>query len=79
MDKNSTEYNSYFKWKKHISFVDKPVAHISSVCDMCIKLHLERHFGIEEKVIHDTGALWDKNTDCNRFEVDSNQISEYET
>ena len=40
---------------------------------------MERHFGIEEKVIHDAGALWDKSTDCNHFEVDSNQISEYET
>ena len=74
LDQNSTAYNSYFKWKKHISFLDKPVTPISTVCDMCIKLHLERYIGFENKVIHDVGSLWNKKNDCNNFEVASNQI-----
>ena len=41
---------------------------------MCIKLHLERYFGFENKVIHDVGSLWNKKNDCNNFEVASNQI-----
>jgi hypothetical protein len=49
-----TAYNSYFDWKKNVIFVNKFI-NFSPICDMCIRLHLETHFGIEKKIIKDIG------------------------
>jgi hypothetical protein len=62
---NRTAYNSYFKWKKHITY-HKIQSGLSPICSMCIKLHLEDHFGIERKVIPDVAELWNKKTNCKR-------------
>jgi hypothetical protein len=50
LDGNSTAYNSYFKWKKHIKTIPHTV-NISPICHMCIKAHLEAFYGIEHKTI----------------------------
>ena len=56
LDKNKTAYNSYFKWKKHIKSMPYFV-NINIICDMCIKLNLEKFFGIENKRIESMDFL----------------------
>ena len=72
LDSNQTAYNSYFKWKKHVNFLDQLV--FTPLCDMCIKLHLEDFFGIETKIINDIGYFWDKNSQCKipKFDLNKN-------
>ncbi len=60
LDKNTTAYNSYFKWKKHVQFLQVK-SHFSPICDMCIKLHLDSYFGIKKQLLYD---LWNKKKDC---------------
>ena len=86
LDKNTTAYNAYFKWKKHISFFDVSPSTSSSfvvepvmapICSMCIQLYLERHFDVKMKkqVIEDAGRIWNKKLDCNNLEVSTLQLS----
>ena len=68
LSSNKTAYNSYFEWKKYIKFnVIKPFqAHI---CEMCIKLHLEKYTGIERKQIGDVNDFMGMNTNCKGLKV----------
>ena len=63
LDKNTTAYNSYFMWKKHVNFIDNMVAY-GFLCEMCIHLHLETFYGITKKVISDWGVYWNKEKQC---------------
>lgn len=63
LDNNKTAYNSYFKWKKHVNFLDYTVSY-GFVCEMCIQLHLETFYGIKKKVINDFNSYWNKGTQC---------------
>jgi hypothetical protein len=69
LNENSTEYNSYFKWKAHISFLSKPILSISPLCSMCIQLHLEKFLGIESKIVHDAQSLSLKRVECIEFSI----------
>ena len=62
LSNNKTAYNSYFKWKKYITLIEPRV--YSSMCDICIQLHLETHFGVQQKRIDDMKAFWGKNENC---------------
>jgi hypothetical protein len=63
LDKNKTAYNSYFKWKRHISFQSTGFG-FNPFCSMCIKLHLEERFGIEKKVMTDIRDYWSRPKIC---------------
>ena len=63
LDKNSTAYNSYFKWRKHVNFLNHTVG-FGFLCEMCIHLHLETYFGITKKVYNDWNNYWNKDTQC---------------
>ena len=58
LDKNVTAYNSYFKWKENIVFEDQ--IRLFEICQMCVQLNLEVHFGIKKSVVEDVGELWSK-------------------
>jgi hypothetical protein len=61
LDGNATAYNSYFKWRRHVSFVHKPFPTNempNSVCDLCIFLHLEEHYGLRRRVVSDMDKYW---------------------
>ena len=60
---NATLYNSYFKWKEHVSFYRNRII-FSPLCEMCIQLHLETYFGMKKKVIHNLDKIWSKKTNC---------------
>ena len=63
LDKNTTAYNSYFKWKKHVNFIDNMVTY-GFICEMCIHLHMESFFGITpKKTIGNFDSYWNKR-DC---------------
>ncbi len=55
LDRNSTAYNSYFNWKRFVQF-DSPIE-FGPICDMCIYLQLDNHFGIKKSV---SGDLWNR-------------------
>lgn len=57
LSKNTTAYNSYFKWKKYIKLTNNEY---KSFCDMCIKLHLEDFFGPKLGVVNDLGWNYKK-------------------
>ena len=64
LDTNSTAYNSYFKWKKHVNFFDYVVDFQMSICEMCIFLHLENSNDINKsKRIKDLDKYW-SSKDC---------------
>ena len=63
LDNNKTAYNSYFKWKKHVNFLDYTVSY-GFVCEMCIYLHLETFYGMKKKVITDFNSYWNKGAQC---------------
>lgn len=63
LDRNKTAYNSYFKWKKHISYLSQVQA-FNPICNMCIQLHLESYFEIEPKIIRDIADYWSKSKNC---------------
>ena len=63
-----TAYNSYFKWRKFITFKDRPLHFrpfdLTIFCEMCIKLQLESHFGIDKSYIGDLENYWRGNSVC---------------
>lgn len=59
LSQNATAYNSYFKWKKFISLTNNE---FKSFCDMCVKLHLEDHFGFREQMVKEID--WDYKRRC---------------
>jgi alpha-1,3-fucosyltransferase len=60
---NPSVYNSYFKWKKHVSFYKNRVI-FSPLCEMCIQLHLESYFGMKKKVINNIDEIWSEKNNC---------------
>lgn len=62
LDSNKTAYNEYFKWKKFIKFYNAiiPVKNhgLSPICDMCIYLHLEDFYGMNNKIIKDPHSIY---------------------
>ena len=72
LDKNATAYNSYFKWKKHISFTHQL---INPICSMCIQLHLESFIGYQNKVVANVEDFWNVKKDCKRFNAFTNSLS----
>jgi hypothetical protein len=48
LSNNNEAYNAYFAWKKHVVFSDKKMA-ISPICDMCIRLHLEDYYNLNDE------------------------------
>lgn len=79
LDKNTTAYNAFFKWKRHISFLQHTIEPIMApICSMCIQLYLERFSlkgNIKKQVIEDAGHLWNKKLECNNFEVKTLQLT----
>lgn len=71
IDANETAFNSFFKWKKHVNFLENIVSY-AFMCELCIQAHLDHYFPIKEKVIHDFDKYWNKNTQC--FETTVTQI-----
>jgi hypothetical protein len=63
---NKTAYNSYFKWKKYIKFIDNGL-HYAVICEFCILLNLDFHEGIKRSVITDMNKFWSSKTDCNNI------------
>lgn len=61
LDQNRTAYNSYFEWKQYVNFNLK-VPRFSVLCDMCIKLHMERFTGIEKKIYDNIQSHWHSGT-----------------
>jgi hypothetical protein len=60
LSKNADAYNAYFKWRQHIVSIDHKY---QVFCDMCIKLHLETVYGIEDKSF-DVAKEWDVEKHC---------------
>jgi hypothetical protein len=77
LDKNVTAYNSYFKWKKHVSFGEGMT--FSFFCSMCIQLQLENYFGVKKKVIDDISVFWSKKVNCKNlnFIKNGNKIEKF--
>ena len=63
LDNNKTAYNEYFRWKKHVNFIDNLVSY-GFICEMCIHLHLEDYFGIKKKVIERFDFYWNQERQC---------------
>lgn len=76
LDKNQTAYNSYFKWKKHITFYYGPSL-LSTVCRMCIHLQLEEFFGVKQSRIDDIVDYWNGKINCKVPKI--KKIAIYET
>lgn len=74
LDRNQTAYNSYFKWKKHVSFENIP-PNFSILCNMCIQLHLEEYFGIEKNVVDNIGDMWNPKRNCKKIDFSKNNKS----
>jgi hypothetical protein len=68
LDKNVTAYNSYFKWKKHVSFYNNSNS-FGPICNMCIQLQLENYFGIKKRVIDDIPGYWSKKNNCDGSKI----------
>lgn len=68
LNDNSTAYKSFFAWKKHVKFFDTTIQ-LPSICEMCIKLHLEDHFGIEKRIFQNLGDYWDKKSQCKKAKM----------
>ena len=70
LSNNSTAYNSYFKWKKFVRYVNRPFNpdpfqhKYLPLCEMCIKLQLESHFGFDKSSIGNLDEYWRGNDVC---------------
>jgi hypothetical protein len=63
LDSNKTAYNSYFKWKKHVNFLDNTVSY-GFICEMCVWLHMEQIYGVKpQKPIRNFRTYW-QDRDC---------------
>jgi alpha-1,3-fucosyltransferase len=63
LSKNHTAYNSYFKWKQWININNNNLFQ-AYICEMCIKLHLEKYTGIERKQLGDLNELMSMEKNC---------------
>ena len=75
LDGNKTAYNSYFKWKKHVTFKDN---FEDVFCSMCVHLNMQSHFGVRKNVLHDLGNYWSQK-DCKYPVFDKNFEISYAT
>ena len=65
LDKNKTAYNSYFKWKKHVQFIDNgPRFYNFPICELCIRLNLDIREGVQNHIIHDMNKFWGVENNC---------------
>ena len=80
LDKNPSEYNKYFAWRKHISYhhdrwsteLEMSVSHTTTFhtfCEMCIKLNMEIHFGVQQRDVNNIEELYDV-SNCKRLKLD---------
>ena len=79
LSKNSTAYNAYFQWKKHVVFDSETnFPHpFAPICSMCIHLQLEEHFGITRKTIQNIGSYWTKNNNNCKTPYMSTNVTVY--
>ena len=61
LSSNKEAYNSYFKWKKHVSFNGPRNGHI---CELCILLNLDVYNGIQASNIGNMKDFWNANNEC---------------
>ena len=67
LDKNTTAYNSYFKWKKYVLFKDRLIN--SNFCDMCLMLNMENEIPIRRNIVRNIGKFWGKQN-CKKLSFD---------
>ena len=60
LDGNKTAFNSYFKWKKHVTFKEESE---DVFCSMCVHLNMQSHLGVRTNVLHGLGNYWSQQ-DC---------------
>ena len=77
LDSNRTAYNSYFKWKKHISFHNQNLG-FNTICSMCIQLQLEKFIGIKNNVIHNIDEHWNKLNNCKSPRIKTDEYFYFE-
>ena len=81
LDKNPSEYNKYFAWRKHISYhrerwssthfpSAKHTTTFHSFCEMCIKLNMETHFGVHDGRVNRLEELNDVEANCKHMRMD---------
>jgi hypothetical protein len=75
LDSNKTAYNAYFSWRKYAQFNERLIS-FPPLCDMCIQLHLESFYGIQESVVHDIGNYWSKKENCKNPSLRETKIFE---
>jgi alpha-1,3-fucosyltransferase len=63
LDKNKTAYNSYFKWKENIKFINDGLI-FGHICEFCIRLNLDIHEGVENHIITDMEKFWSGEDHC---------------
>ena len=62
ISQNKTAYNSFFRWKEHVTF-QRPIR-FSTICHMCIQLNLERHLGVKKSVVKSIKDYWSVENNC---------------
>ncbi len=68
LNNNQSAYNSYFKWKQWI-YVRERNPFQAYICEMCIKLHLEKYTGIERKQLSNLNDYMGMETNCKGLKV----------
>jgi alpha-1,3-fucosyltransferase len=83
LDRDPKAYNAYFKWKRYI--VPNPNGPLGVVlCEMCLMLNLEQHFGIKKSYLNNVEDYWSKKSNCKtvdileNFEIALNPFREYD-
>jgi hypothetical protein len=64
LNKNTTAYLEYFKWRKYL--IKKPFKPdgLSFLCELCIKLNLDLYSKPKTSFIADFNKFWSKKLDC---------------
>ncbi len=73
LDRNSTAYNEYFKWKRFIKsdFFSNNKVKLGFLCEMCIQLHLEDYTGIKYKQLDNLKQMFGLKETCVQVEFDN--------
>jgi hypothetical protein len=78
LSNNKTAYNSYFKWKRHVSFHNIKSS-FNVFCSMCVKLQLEAQISqIDRKIMHNIGEQWRRDKNCKSVKVKKIQVFDFE-